>query len=134
MRVLLSRSGRVARLLTPACAFSSFHSSCFPLPHAFQGWTRLPPGPLTSSPGWTHLPPGPLTRSTHRLPGMDPPASGSTRSTHRVHSLAPRDGPTFLRAHSPSLEPFCSDVYLCPSHVSLCNRSQLSLQKTTGFL
>lgn len=64
------------------------------------------------------------------LPGMDPSTSGST---HRVHSLAPRDGPTFLRAHSPSLEPFCSDVYLCPSHVSLRNRSQLSLQKTTVF-
>lgn len=48
-----------------------------------------------------------------------------------VHSLAPRDGSTYLRAHSPSLEPFCSDVCLCPSHVRQV--STVSLQKTTLF-
>lgn len=83
MLVLLSRSGRMARLLTPACAFSCFHSSCLPLPHAFQGWTRLPPGPLTGS--------------THWLPGMDPPSSGPTHlplnhfvrmSTYALRTLA----------------------------------------------
>lgn len=64
----------------------------------------------------------PFTAS--RLSGMDPPASGST---HQVHSPAPWDGSTYLQAHSPSLEPFGSYVCLCPSHVSLSNRSQLSL-------